>query len=225
MTESSPTTVQDAPGTGRDGGADLTAGLQRLANDDERAAPPRRAAAQLLSHRAHHRRSRDAHGLYHLVVHQLRRRVVEAAHPAHLSCPKPICRSRSRASGFCSASIVSDPDRGACRQPAGPLAHLVRRNDARSHADRAQRLSRSEADFRIHGHDGRHAAWLPEGGPDRVSLQGALVARLRHRRDQGRDQPDQAGRRGGSAHRLHADRHRAADGLHLLYAAPRCHAS
>ena len=76
----------------------------------------------------------------------------------------------------------ADPDRRARRQPARPLADQRRRDGARAHADRAQRLPGPQADLRIGG-DGLDAEpELPEGRPDGVSLQGHLVDRVRHRR-------------------------------------------
>ena len=60
---------------------------------------------------------------------------------------------------------------------------------------------------------------VPEGRADRVSLEGAVVDRVRHRRDDGRGGRHDARRRRGPAHRVHADRHRAADRLRLLSAA------
>ena len=51
-------------------------------------------------------------------------------------------------------------------------------------------------------------------------VQGAVVDRVRHRRDDGRGRRHDARRRGGPADGVHADRHRAADRLRLLPAAP-----
>ena len=76
----------------------------------------------------------------------------------------------------------------------GTDAHLVRRADGRRHADRAQRLPRAEADFRIRHYRDRPRPGDPEGRAYRISLQGAVVDRVRDGRHDGRGRRREARR-------------------------------
>ncbi len=203
-----------------DGGAEAAAVRRRPAR-----LAHRRAHSQCLPHWPLDRRSGHDHALHHVGGDPLGRRVGEAAsaydvQSRHLSAvsvagPWPRCR-RCRADG----------DRRACRQPARPHACVVGRTDDVADADRAQRLWRDQTDLRKRDRDGcSQPARFPESRPHRISIKRSVVDCVRHRRDGRRNRREQTRRRGRSLERLHADRHRAADGLHLLRAAPRRHLS
>ena len=81
----------------------------------------------------------------------------------HAYLPETYLPFASRASASCSVSSA-DAHWRARRQPARPLADFLRRDGARQHADRAQRLSRAETDLRIRGQRHRPGADVQKVG-------------------------------------------------------------
>ncbi len=73
--------------------------------------------------------------------------------------------------------------------------------------------------FEFDHHRHRPRPGLSESRAHRVPVEGPVVDRVRYRRDHGRGGSGGARRRERSADRVHADRHRAADGVRMLPAA------
>ena len=176
--------------------------------------PSRYALAGLFPDRAHRRGAGGHHPLRRLVVHQPCRCLGKAAYPQGLSARQLSALHRAwRWAHLWHCRL--DGDRGAHRQSVRPQPGELWRDDARPHADRAQRLSHAEADIR----DGPLQEWrlLQARWPDRVSPPRSPFDRVYCRRsaagDRGEDRRCRPARHG-----VHAERPEPHHGLHSVRA-------
>ncbi len=186
------------PTSGDDGA--LSAGLQRLATDD--GAPLRIgcAAANYFLTGLIIVGPVTLDDLHHLVGHQRHRRVAQAVRAERSIFPDTYLPFAVPGIGLLFGIMFLTAHRRARRQPAGPLADLVRRDGARPHADRAQRLPGPEAVLRVAGLGDRraHSSGFQKVGLIEFPSKGLWSIVFVTGETQGRDQHDAAGRRRGS---------------------------